>query len=57
MVSVVIPMAGEGSRFSVAGYDKPKPFIDILGKPMISRVIENLYHKDAKYILVARREH
>lgn len=57
MVSVVIPMAGAGSRFSVAGYDKPKPFIDILGKPMISRVIENLYHKDAKYILVARREH
>ena len=30
MINVVIPMAGAGSRFSVAGYDKPKPFIEEL---------------------------
>jgi len=28
-------MAGEGSRFKKAGYEKPKPFIDVMGKPMV----------------------
>lgn len=50
-------MAGLGSRFAKAGFSKPKPFIDVLGKPMIERVLENLYHKDAKYILIAQKEH
>ena len=33
MINIVIPMAGQGSRFAKAGYEKP--FID--GKPMIFR--------------------
>ena len=37
MINIVIPMAGLGSRFSKAGYEKPKPFIDVNGKPMIHR--------------------
>ena len=41
-INIVIPIAGSGSRFTEAGYTKPKPFIDVLGKPMIVRVIENL---------------
>jgi len=57
MINIVIPMAGAGSRFVKAGYKKPKPFIDVLGKPMIVRVLENLAYKNAKYILVARKEH
>lgn len=57
MINIVIPMAGLGSRFVKAGYKKPKPFIDILGKTMIERVIENLYYPDARYILLAREEH
>ncbi|HDZ4962728.1 TPA: glycosyltransferase family 2 protein [Campylobacter jejuni] len=56
-MNIVIPMAGLGSRFVRAGFDKPKPFIDVLGKPMIIRVLENLKYKDAKYILIARKEH
>lgn len=56
-INVVIPMAGLGSRFSKEGYDKPKPFIDVLGKPMIERVIENLRIDNATYILIARKEH
>ena len=50
-------MAGLGSRFAKAGYEKPKPFIDVAGKPMITRVMENLYVADAHFILVAQREH
>jgi len=50
-------MAGQGSRFAKAGYEKPKPFIDVDGKPMIVRVLENLAYPDARYILIARKEH
>jgi UDP-N-acetylglucosamine diphosphorylase / glucose-1-phosphate thymidylyltransferase / UDP-N-acetylgalactosamine diphosphorylase / glucosamine-1-phosphate N-acetyltransferase / galactosamine-1-phosphate N-acetyltransferase len=57
MINIVIPMAGMGSRFAVAGYEKPKPFIDVDGKPMIERVIENLSYPGAKYILIGRKEH
>lgn len=57
MINILIPMAGLGSRFAKAGYKKPKPFIDVSGKPMIVRVLENLKYPDAKYILVAQWEH
>lgn len=57
MINIVIPMAGQGSRFAKAGYEKPKPFIDVDGKPMIVRVLENLIYPDARYILIARKEH
>ena len=50
-------MAGLGSRFAKAGYEKPKPFIDVAGKAMIVRVLENLAYPDARYILIARKEH
>ncbi|MGE0588245.1 MAG: glycosyltransferase family 2 protein [Cyclobacteriaceae bacterium] len=56
-LNLVIPMAGLGSRFSEAGYSKPKPFIDVLGKPMIERVIDNLIFPGANLILIARAEH
>ncbi|EOZ8768522.1 glycosyltransferase family 2 protein [Campylobacter jejuni] len=56
-MNIVIPMAGLGSRFAKAGFDKPKPFIDVLDKPMVVRVLENLRYKDARYILIARKEH
>ncbi|MBL4900977.1 MAG: glycosyltransferase family 2 protein [Colwellia sp.] len=57
MINIVIPMAGAGSRFTKAGYEKPKPFIDVNGKPMIVRVLENLAYPEARYILIARKEH
>lgn len=50
-------MAGMGSRFAKAGYALPKPFIDVAGKPMIVRVMENLTQPDAKFVLLARKEH
>lgn len=57
MINIVIPMAGAGSRFSKAGFKKPKPFIDVSGKPMIVRVLENLALPDARYILIANNQH
>ena len=56
-MNIVIPMAGLGSRFTSAGYALPKPFIDVDGKPMIVRVMENLVQPEAKFFLLARKEH
>ena len=58
-LNVVIPMAGLGSRFSKVGYSDPKPFIDVNGKPMIYRVLENLSFDrvETSFYLVARKEH
>jgi UDP-N-acetylglucosamine diphosphorylase / glucose-1-phosphate thymidylyltransferase / UDP-N-acetylgalactosamine diphosphorylase / glucosamine-1-phosphate N-acetyltransferase / galactosamine-1-phosphate N-acetyltransferase len=56
MINVIIPMAGLGSRFSNHGYKIAKPFIPVLGKPMIQNVVENL-NLDANYYLILRKEH
>lgn len=57
MINILIPMAGEGSRFINAGYTTPKPFIDVAGKTMIERVLENLSYPNARYILIGRTKH
>ncbi len=56
-MKIVIPMAGEGSRFVAAGYTFPKPLIDVEGVPMIQRVVDNLNHFDADFIFLVRKEH
>lgn len=56
-INVLIPMAGEGSRFRRAGYEPPKPLIDVNGKPMIQRVVENINLPKANHIFLVRREH
>ena len=45
MINIVIPMAGEGSRFKEQGYTFPKPLVEINGKPMIQMVVENITPK------------
>lgn len=55
--TLVVPMAGDGSRFLQAGYRLPKPFIDVCGKPMISRVLDNLDHTNFDVVLLARKSH
>jgi dTDP-glucose pyrophosphorylase len=57
--NILIPMAGIGSRFKDAGYEDSKPFIDVNGKPMIQRVIENLNIKFTdrfKFIIICLRD-
>mmetsp|Transcript_15463 Transcript_15463/g.33504 ORF Transcript_15463/g.33504 Transcript_15463/m.33504 type:complete len:498 (-) Transcript_15463:47-1540(-) len=42
-INVVVPLGGLGSRFQKEGYlTRPKPFVPVLGKPMILWVLENL---------------
>ncbi len=55
-MNVLIPMAGNGSRFTQAGYTFPKPLIEVHGKPMIQVVVENLA-VDANFIFVVQKSH
>jgi dTDP-glucose pyrophosphorylase len=50
--NILIPMSGLGSRFANAGYDRPKPFIDVLDDSMIRSVIKNLNFEGANFIFV-----
>lgn len=58
-MNVVIPMAGNGSRFVQAGYTFPKPLIPINsmnGRPMIQVAVENI-NVNAKFIYIVKKEH
>lgn len=60
MLNIVIPMAGEGSRFKENGYTFPKPLIDVMGKSMIQWVIENLEQipcDSKRYIFICKDQH
>ena len=51
-------MAGLGSRFSEAGFKKPKPLIQVNNKTMINLVIENLTpSEEHKFIFICQKEH
>ena len=55
-MNVLIPMAGNGSRFSQSGYTFPKPLIEVHGKPMIQIVVECM-NIEANYIFIVQKEH
>lgn len=58
MINIVIPMAGRGSRFAVAGYQLPKPLIDVKGHHMIECVIQNIRPGcEHKFIFLCLEEH
>jgi dTDP-glucose pyrophosphorylase len=42
MINIVIPMAGEGSRFKDVGIQTPKPLIEINGKTLIEHSVSTL---------------
>lgn len=53
---ILIPMAGHSRRFRAAGYDVPKPFIEIDGVPMIERVCR-MFDPQDEFIFVCNCEH
>ena len=56
-MNIFIPMTGYGSRFAAAGYRELKPFIPVMGKPVIEWIVKGMYPKDAQFIFVCRGEH
>jgi HAD superfamily hydrolase (TIGR01509 family) len=55
-MNILVPMAGAGSRFAVAGYTFPKPLIEVRGKPMIQVVVDNI-NINATFTYIVRTEH
>lgn len=50
MLNLVVPIAGRGSRFHLFT-DVPKPFIEVKGRPMILRALDNLPKADQTIII------
>jgi len=44
-MNIIIPIGGIGMRFQNEGYTRPKPLINVLGRPMIFHVLNNLQLK------------
>jgi dTDP-glucose pyrophosphorylase len=55
MINVIVPMAGEGKRFKDAGYELPKPLIDVGGEPMIRKALTT-FNVEGKYYFVVRND-
>jgi NDP-sugar pyrophosphorylase family protein len=56
-VHLVVPASGHGSRFAKAGWRKPKPFIDVDGRMMLLRVLDNVRPSAGSATVLLRQEH
>ena len=54
MINVIIPMAGKGQRFVDAGYDMPKPLIQVGGKTLAEHSIESVNREDVNFFFITR---
>jgi NDP-sugar pyrophosphorylase family protein len=55
-VQIVIPMSGLGQRFVEAGYNDPKPLIQVDGKPIIEHVV-NLFPNEENITFICNNNH
>ena len=53
-MNILIPMAGEGSRFKIKGFDRPKPLIKINETCLIEKAVSTL-GIDGNYIFITRK--
>jgi bifunctional N-acetylglucosamine-1-phosphate-uridyltransferase/glucosamine-1-phosphate-acetyltransferase GlmU-like protein len=54
--TLILPMAGAGSRFSVRGYDKPKPLLDVCNAPMIVQAV-NCLPETSNKVFICLEDH
>ncbi len=56
---IIMPMAGEGSRFAKAGWTTPKPLIELDGQPLFKHAISSVSAEGIrmKYSFIVRQEH
>lgn len=56
---IIMPMAGEGSRFRNEGWETPKPLIKLHGKELFLRAISSVSNDciPMKYSFIVRQEH
>lgn len=58
-IHIIMPMAGEGSRFINEGWSTPKPLITLHGKALFQRAIGSIAMDGVpvKYSFIVRQEH
>lgn len=56
-MQIIIPMTGYGSRFVAAGYKELKPFIQVMGHPIIEWIVKKMYPNEKNIIYICRKEH
>lgn len=54
--TLILPMAGKGSRFSDIGYNLPKPLLEVDEKPMVVQAVKCLPQSDNN-IFICLKEH
>jgi NDP-sugar pyrophosphorylase family protein len=54
---IVVPMSGHSRRFQAKGYDTPKAFLDVDGRPMIHWVCRMFSPESDRFIFVALKKH
>lgn len=54
-MKIIIPMAGQSKRFRDAGYEIPKPFLPVNGRPMIQHVCDMFGETDEFYFICDRK--
>jgi hypothetical protein len=55
-MQIIIPMSGEGKRFQDAGYNDPKPLINVDGIPMIYHVVD-LFPGETDILFICNENH
>lgn len=53
---VVVPMAGTGDRFRRAGFERPKPLLEVDGRPMIEHVVRGFPGAE-RFLFIVNRAH
>jgi dTDP-glucose pyrophosphorylase len=58
MINILIPLAGKNQFFPESEYPYPKPLIEINGKTMIERIVENFatIQKDKQFIFIVNSD-
>jgi dTDP-glucose pyrophosphorylase len=57
-LQILMPMGGLGQRFRDAGYDTPKPLIDVNGTPMFHKALAayDSYEGEKRHLFVIRKD-
>ncbi len=55
-MQIVVPMSGTGQRFLAAGYSRPKPLIEVEGRPIIAHVVD-MFPGESNFLFICNEEH
>jgi capsule biosynthesis phosphatase len=56
-LNIIVPIGGLGTRFAKQGYRFPKPLINIIGRPMLLWLFDNLSIRSQDTLWIAVNEH